>query len=519
MPELLTLPHPATQETLQRSRNIAAITTLGSGLGSDNAALRCLCLRSLLARDDEIARREIVLHWEAYSEEDVALLHDQREQFGRLTKELLDHGSLTDKRLALAAVRALDLHDALEGILEMMVDPAHALCVEATQCLSHICTQWGNRARAGLDAPSVRGRLLDCLHVQLMKFQQHESWGLIDAWLAVVHWDDALQRGLISDPSHVTYRAVMTCLSESENPSVIQLLAGYLGRAATPRSILNVLVARRDATLALEMAKLSQEKTWQATLKRLQRLPPLASLTALAHNMPTVDTQLERRLWLMIAASSDDLQQVLRGALLQAQIGARESRQTAAEMLRLCRRPELDTLVPAIQAAEFESLPGDSNLGTLTRQLARWLNSPSRALRKAAQEFLQEFTVDNLLGQIRIWPAQMCKSMASIVILLETDLTQRLSRELQNPAPRRRLAALQVIELLECAQAVSQTLMPLLKDPRLEVRVRTIDLLAALGHEALEELIPDLLTDANTDIQDAANRAALRLRRTNAKTH
>lgn len=519
MPSLLTLPRTTTWETLQRSRNIAAISTLACGLGSTNAELRGLCLRSLLTRDDELARRAIVLHWAAYLENDIELLYDQRAQFGKSTKELLAHGSLSEQQAALAAIRSLDLHDGLEELLEIVVDPAHALRVEAAQCLSEICTQWGARARAGKDVPTVRGRLLDCLQTQLAKFHEHESWELVDAWLATVHWDDALQRGLISDSSQVAYRAVMARLRESENPPIMQLLAGYLGRAATPKSVLNILVERRDTSLATEMTQLSEDRTWQATLKRLQHLPPLTSLTALQNNMPTVDVETERRLWLMIAASSDDLQQVLQGALLQAKAGARDSRQTAAEMLRLCRRPELDTLVPALQSADFQTLEGDVSLGALTRQVAQWLDSPSRVLRKAAREFLQEFTVDKLLAQIRVWPAQMCKSMSSIVVLVETDVTQRLTQELQNPAPRRRLAALQVIELLECADAISQTLMPLLKDPRLEVRVRTIDLLAALGHESLEQLLPQLLADANTDIQDAANRAARRLQRAKTEIH
>ena len=519
MPSLLTLPQSATWETLQRSRNIAAISTLASGLGSVNAELRYLCLRSLLAREDQLARREIVLHWDDFSEKDIELLHEQRTQFGSLTKELLASGSLAEKRIALAAIRGLDLHDAIEDVLNIVIDPSHALCADATQCLSHVCAYWGMLARSGQDTPTIRGRLLDCLQVHLAGFQEHGSWELIDAWLSVVHWDDALQRSLMSDPSQAAYRAVMTRLRESENLAVIQLLAGYLGRATAPTGVLNVLVERSDSALALEMVKLSQGRTWQASLRRLQRLPPLASLTALQHNMPAVNVETERRLWLMIAASSGDLQQVLGGALYQAKAGSRESRQTAAEMLRLCRRPELDTLVPAIQNAEFEAPHSDSSLGALTRQVAQWLNSPSRVLRKAAREFLQEFTVDNLLSQIRFWPAQMCKSMASIVVLFETELTQRLTRELQSPAPRRRLAALQVIELLECSQEIGQTLMPLLKDPRLEVRVRTIDLLSALGHEALEQLIPELLDDANTDIQDAANRAARRLQRPKTETH
>ena len=186
-------------------------------------------------------------------------------------------------------------------------------------------------------------------------------------------------------------------------------------------------------------------------------------------------------------------------------------------MLRSCRRPELEQLVPAIQAADFTAADDDQCLGVLTRQIASWLGSPSLALKRAARDFFKEFTIDNLLEQVRHWPTEMCRAMASIVVLVETDATERLTRELQSPAPRRRLAALQVTQLLNCAELVSQSLMPLLDDPRLEVRVRTIDLLGALGHESLEKLIPELLLDASTDIQDAASRASRRMKRIKQK--
>ena len=124
MSNALTIPRSTTWEALQKSSNLAAVITLATGLSSTNAELRHLCLQSLLARNEEAARREIVLNWEHYDEKNKGLLLSKRMQLGELTKSLLIGGSLSEKKLALAAIAALDIHDALEQILELEISDA-----------------------------------------------------------------------------------------------------------------------------------------------------------------------------------------------------------------------------------------------------------------------------------------------------------------------------------------------------------------------------------------------------------
>ncbi|MCA9132576.1 MAG: hypothetical protein KDA45_05465 [Planctomycetales bacterium] len=507
------MPRSATWETLQKSRNVAAVATLATGLSSTNAELRRACLKTLLARKELESRRAIVLQWEHYDPEDCELLRGHASLFVESVRGLLRRGTLSEKRRALAVAAALEMSEVFDDLLEIVVDAKHGLQAKATSCLLSLCQRWGERARAGRDVPTARTKILDQLHDQLVRFHEHRNMHLIDAWLCVVHWDDALQRGLIRDSRHAAYRSVIQRLRESEHPAALQLLGGYLLRATTPKNVINILIERRDIALAVETAKLLDETSLGNALRRLQQLPALQCLQQLEGELPPMDGECERRIWLMVAASSSDWEQVLRAAVRYSKLGTREARQTAAEMLSCGRRPELEVLVPAIQSAAAAGAMESPCLGGMILQIADWLQSPSIKLKKAAREFLQDFTVDNLLDQIRHWPTQMCKAMARIVVLVEPDATQRLTRELQSPAPRRRLAALQAVQLLDCAEGVSKALMPLLEDPRLEVRVRTIDLLGALGHEALEEMIPRLLEDASTDIQDAASRAVRRMRR------
>jgi hypothetical protein len=67
--------------------------------------------------------------------------------------------------------------------------------------------------------------------------------------------------------------------------------------------------------------------------------------------------------------------------------------------------------------------------------------------------------------------------------------------------------------MLGHSETVSQNLLPMLDDPRLEVRVRVIDLLSELGGEVLDQMLPSWLNDVNTDIQEAAKRVMRRRER------
>ncbi len=507
------LPRPSTWASLERSRNLAAVTSLSSGLASSSSALRQRCLQSLLAREEEAAKRAIMIHWERYDDCNLELLRAQPRHFVAISLELLLSGSLSEKRAALKAIGDLDLTENIAAVTELALQERHALHTQAMQCLQAMCDHWGRLARCDKDVPSIRTPMLECLSQQLALFHEHKNTQIVDAWLCLTHWDDSLQRGIVSDPGQVAYRCVLERLAHSQNPAVLQLLAGYLLRSTTPKSILDIILARSESEFAIEIARLLDNDTLPIALKHLRQSTPLVCLQHLDMQRPDIDFETRKILWLMVAASQDDLSRVLGGAIALSAVGTADARQVAADMLRSCRRPDIERLVPTLQASAMGYDQQSQNLSQYVHTIVAWLDSPWANLRSAAHEFLQDFSLENLMNQVRYWPTQMCKAMAGIVAKTDPDVAQNLSRELQSPAPKRRMAALQVTEILNCGEQVSRWLMPLLDDPRLDVRVRVIDVLSALGHEALEPHLPDLLEDASTDIQDAANRALRRLSR------
>jgi len=108
---------------------------------------------------------------------------------------------------------------------------------------------------------------------------------------------------------------------------------------------------------------------------------------------------------------------------------------------------------------------------------------------------------------INQWPEASSRALASIVRCIQPDVVPQLLAELENPAACRRLLALQVIQMMDAASEVTEKVLPLVYDPRIEVRVRTIELLGALKSPELLVILPELLTDPTTDVMEAAQRA------------
>ncbi len=182
------------------------------------------------------------------------------------------------------------------------------------------------RAREQKDVPSVRVPLLEAVYSAVSDFGKHNLMHVIDAWLSLVHWDDSLQRGLMSDPSHCAFNAVTQRLEATYDPQQLKLLTGYLLRSTTPKSILALVCDKADSSLALELSTLVNSSHWAALKRRLRELPPLACLENIETAFANVSIAEKKHLWLLASVSSRDYAKVLRGAIQIAKLGNAESR-------------------------------------------------------------------------------------------------------------------------------------------------------------------------------------------------
>lgn len=512
MPALV--PRQITWETIEKSRNQAALPLLAAGLASPSVEVRMQALKALLSRPEIQARKHVLLSWDNFTEPEVDFIGRNTLHFQSAALGILANGSEAEQQLVLTAISQLHLTGCLSGILDIVVDPLHALQAHAIECLKMVCVHWGARARADKDVPSVRGPMLETLYAYLVEFPNHRSIAVVDAWIALVHWDDSLQRGLVGDSAHVAFLTIVDRLNASKDSHALKLLAGYVLRATAPKSIQTLASEKADARLALEFASMVETPNWMPLKRRLRDLPPLACLKTLETGFQECSLIEKRRLWLLMSVSSRDYGQVLRGAAQFVNLGSAEGLQVAAEMVINCRKPEMELMVGDLQCA-LAGIAKPNSAGPALLEAVLWAQSSSVPLQQAVKALFEGFTVDRLIEQVAQWPTSMCKAMAHVVRATKHDISSYLVKELQSPSPKRRLAALRTTQMLSHSEIVTQHLIPMLDDPQLEVRVRVIDLLSELGGDALNRLLPVWLSDVNTDIQEAAKRVMRRRARLN----
>lgn len=508
--------HSTTWRCLAKSRNRAAIEILTAGLKELEGEDRLQCAAALMERPEPEAQEAIIRSWAGINGSVSRLRRSSTVRLSKTAERILVDGDASEQQLALRVIADLGLPETMNTIVQIVICRNHPSRADAVNCMMKLCKQWGSQARASKDASRVRTHMLEAIVYQIDLFHENRCGDLIDAWLTLAHWDDSAHRRLIANPTHSAYRQVIMRLKGSKAAEVLQLLAGYLMRCRTaPNTIIETLVARPDPKLAIEIARLIDDNSMVTALNSLRRLKPLACLEKIEPELPTLEASLQRKVWLMISASSDDINLVLHGALKLSESEDEDAAAIAAAMIRGCRRPDSESIVSDIQVAL--AAPHDENaVGRKLLMLTTWLDSETPLLKDAAAQFFKDFTIDGLVDAVRMWPSQMCRAMAKIVLKLESEYASILTRQLQSPAPRRRLAALEVVHLMGVAGELSDVLVQLLEDPKVEVRVQCIDLLSGIGHKAIIGQLPGLLSDASSDVQEAAERADRKFQRQRA---
>lgn len=505
------IPRQQTYDVLANTRNPAAAEALLSGVASSSPEVRTKCIKILLGRPELEARAVIVSQWNLLDATTRASLANNKFELQPAARQLVQSGSLAQKQAAIGAICDLDITSALGDLIPLALDKQNPVGEAAMKALLEICERWGTKARTGRDVPTVRTPMIDTLSRVVQEYPMHKNSDIIDAWLMLVAWEDSAQRAIINDPVHPAFRVLLERFWHSQHTSILQLLGGYLWRASTPKSVLSVLCERPDTTLAVCIAELMDEKLVSAALRRLRELPPMASLNGLAVRSG-LPVNIQRKLWLMLSANSPSIEPVLSGAVTMSKLGSSEGRKLAAEIVRNCRRKDLQTIVQHLQHASAN--PDDTrSVGAHLQVILDWIGGASTVLNTAAREFYSDCTLERLLEVVRQWPAPLCRALAQVVCRLDPEVVPQLLKALESPAPRKRIIALQAIRLMDLKSEVNERLLPLVHDPRLEVRIPAIDLLAALGAPQLVELLPELLDDPTTDVQEAALRAKRRLLR------
>lgn len=466
----------ATLKLLEETRNDAAVAVLAHGLAVNDPKVREASVRALLARRTDSAIKAIVHNWQVLGDADKKLLYNHWQLFVPNTLAMLKSQDTRDNRNAIQTVSDLNLVEGFHDLIQISVNDTHLLCTEARQALNQLASRWGERARSGRDVPSVRIPMLQSLFASIYEYQQHRCVEVIDAWLRMSAWDDASLRTVLLDPGHPCYNQIMRRLRFSQEPQIIELLAGFLPRRSTPQVVLDVLAQRQESFLAFHLIEKYQNSLDEVSRYHLERMPRCECLfifntDELAH----MSFAQQQTLAMLRAANASSPHTVIQAAVDIERSDPVEGPKSAARLLKL-----LHGIAVEILGGAFGNQPSEQerDLRGLIESILHWRSHNNRLLAESTEKIFEEINLARLLAQIPVGPSSLCEGIANLLTVLGHNIENDLTAEVSNPSPRRRSLAVRAIAYLGLVPTYRSALGSMINDPREEVRIAAIESLA-----------------------------------------
>jgi len=477
----------ATLQLLEETRNDASVAVLAHGLTVSTPKIRESSVRALLARRTDTAIKAIVQHWHILEDSDKKLLDNHWQLFVPNALSMLKSEDTRDTRNAIQAVADLNLVEGFHDLIGISVDDTHLMCGEARQALKQLAARWGERARSGRDVPSVRIPMLQNLFASIYEYNKHRCIEVIDAWLRMSAWEDATLRSVLIDPGHPCYTHVMRRLRFSQEPQVIELLAGFLNRRSTPQVVLDVLAQRQEPFLAFHLIEKYQHHLDEVSRFHLERMPRCESLFIFnVEELAHMSFAQQQTLAILRAANASSPHIVLQAAIDIERSNPMEGPKSAARLLKLLHGISIDALGGAFGNQPSEP---EKELRGLIESILVWRQHSNRLLAENTAKIFEEVTLQRLLLQIPLGPASLCQGIANLLHCLGQNLEQDLTIEISNPSPRRRSLATRAICYLGLVPHYRSTLGSMISDPREEVRLAVIESLATDPSEEATQLL------------------------------
>ncbi|PHQ36439.1 hypothetical protein [Rhodopirellula bahusiensis] len=250
-----------TFEILTTHPSPSAGEVLRHGATSNDPSSRQSCLRALARRKDVKSLNWLINRFEKYHDDLLSVLTTST---GQVDAGYL--GTAVSKQLAKGGwnqaigLRLIDMVDCLNqtSALATLIDLAQnhddsliraasgEVTLSLASPLSKTIRHRNNSERMDPEAERFRQSIAERLGASVERYNAHRNNDLLDAFLVISDWNDALLQRLMGDESP-TQETLLRRMRTSEHQSVLQLLAGFIRRRKIPGPVIGLLLRRHDA--------------------------------------------------------------------------------------------------------------------------------------------------------------------------------------------------------------------------------------------------------------------------------
>ncbi len=502
---------------LAHTKNDAADTILLPALDSPVPAIRDGAMGALLDRHSVAGQSEIVARYHTLDDAWRARLTEYR---GRMATALRDAVLSPESQLCrngcelVLAFREFELTPALITACENDSNPnrgvaASTLLQLAEQLYQELAAPRDERSPR--DPQRLRRQVVGALELAVQRFNRHHVGAVLEAFLLLVHRDNATLKLILADPRNVNYLAVVDMLTHSPRPGVMRLVLSFLDDPHAPSGAITSLAYRHDEKFVEALLRKIGREPSAAVALNLRRIENIAWLQSESLIVQQLDEAGQHSAVQLAMRSGVNRRTVFRMLETLLRRGKPAGRRAAAAALAEFHGAEANALVlkmlgdddPQVQANLAAQLRPRGIPGAVTR-LLELMESRHSVVRKTARESLAEFTFRRFITAFDLLEEEVRTGTGQMVAQVDPEAPTLLAEEIRAPSRARRLRGIAAAAAMKLGPRVEGAILERLADEDHLVRAEAARALVQCDTPDVHWALREALNDRSQAVRDAA---------------
>ena len=332
--------------------------------------------------------------------------------------------------------------------------------------------------------------------------------------MLLVKSNNAVINQILENAHHVSYLVLLDAMSRSSHDGIMRLLLDFFDNPQAPSSVLSVAANRCDINFIRYFLNKAERNPSDAMLQNLKRIGNVAWLRNCKNIVDNLDDAGQHSLVLLVMSLGIARSRVFSVIEYILQRGKPGGRREAARALAAFNGADANVLAlralgdddPQVQANVLPHLRRRGIPGVLQR-LVKMLDSPHLVVRQAVRSTLGEFSFARFLGTFEMLDGDARKTTAVIVKKIDQHSIPLLCEELRAPARFRRLRGLQIVQAMDVACLVEETIIEMLRDEDEMLRAEAAITLAGCRSPAVRSALEKAVRDGSAAVREAAQKS------------
>ncbi len=524
----MSTPLHKTFDLLSSTGNPGAVDILVSALDLEPELIRLHALHALMKREALRGQIEVIRRLKGFSDAAYAAVIEHASRMHVAVRHCLLHGEAELRREALEIVQTAECYDQTDALLELLQKDDNELAVETLDVFVALMRQLYDRCASGRNDLTAAGRKIsDTRQKVLTQLIQHcanfkdlaTREEVLTALLALGNPDHLAVKKLFTQRELECREHAGRLMLSSTHPGVIQLVLDGIGKDYPHARMFEAIQHRDDLPFVEQLLKWFPRKPTQTQRKNLGQIESIAWLHPDHPILEQLDGALQMKLvhLMGVLGLTNDARRDVQEWLVRH--GGREGRLAASNVLSTLDDSAVEHIIfnslisddEEIQAWATSQLREQKIPETFSLLIER-LDSELPAVREAAREELSSFDIETMLGLFDHLDPETCRRAGEIILKIDPECPEKLSRKLAAPIRRKRIRAARACRSMGLHEHVIPALLAMLEDSESLVRRTGLEVLEGVCVPEVVAAVQLLTEDPSPRVRETAEKTLRTLR-------